>query len=281
MAKEWENSWENRDLIDVIESFEEEVIHINDVIDLIKWQILWFTNDLSSSEKKVRKIAELIDWLGWSNELHNISEELLTIIQDTKTTSLQSVWDIEQSIDKLWKTREELTNKKETAFKDPLTWANNRFKYANDLKWIKFSLSTCEIKEISYAITSIDNLIELNNEHWTGIWDSILKTYVKELTNFVDTVMLTELITIYRFWWNRFIIIWRIEKDSFVNLIEQFRNYLHWKKYVIKWSKKKVNFTISWWISWTKDVSWVDTLYDEADKNLFVASTSWMNQIVS
>jgi diguanylate cyclase (GGDEF)-like protein len=130
----------------------------------------------------------------------------------------------------------------ELASTDPLTWLKN-------VRWLEKEINRLIVKYkewkvaswVSICLIDIDDFKYINDTHWHNNGDIVLKNLALLLQNY----FWPELYSIFRKWWEEFVIISELDIRTFNSKINIFLDIL--KKNTLKiQSWKKVNITCSW-----------------------------------
>jgi diguanylate cyclase (GGDEF)-like protein len=200
------------------------------------WEIRW----------EVKKYIEQL--LENSIELQDSAEELIWDIDDVnkeKEAVVQKYNKILEEQDKLIDENKELWKIANT---DALTWLRNARWLNQDInELVKKYHHKKILRWVSIAVLDIDDFKSINDTYWHWNWDTILINLSLLLTSY----FWDEDFTVYRKWWEEFVIVSEIDNETFKTRVERFLERLRWNE-IRRDKTNSIRVTFSWATTYTK-----------------------------
>jgi len=281
---EWNVIWANESFLEVSWYKKEEIVWV--ATKKLSWDF--------HSEKPVEFWRNLWDtvlqWRVWKWRIKNQRKNWDYYWSDTTIfPKIDIEWNIEEyyvvrtdvteeedlkekylnQLTELQKLNEELSK---LALLDWLTWLYNRRAFDNRLNEI-LSYSKRAWTKFWLVLFDIDYFKRINDTYWHDWWDLIL-TNVWEILK----KELREDDYLSRVWWEEFaIIVSSSSKNELLAQTNRLRKIIENNKFNFNW--KKINITISFWITLSNQYDDYKTIYSRADNALYDAKWKGRNRV--
>lgn len=177
----------------------------------IRWEVKNYINLLLDNTDELKDSVELL-----SEKVNDINEEKAKVLKEyNRVLSRQ---------DKLI---DENVILKEIAYKDALTWLRNPRSLELEInRLIERYHQKQVLTWVSIAVLDIDDFKKINDTYWHWNWDNILKNLALILESFFGQ----DEFSVFRKWWEEFVILSEIDYSIFIKRLNKFFNILKNKK---------------------------------------------------
>lgn len=249
------------ELIEEVEEYKGNVVKLSKYLEK-KW---WKTH----ATDKLEEIISFELWLKAQNKTKPLIDEIrnevlwkINLLLNTIDKQDKVIWLLSTQIDKekdeskkildsYNQAKIEIEKLDEEASTDALTWLKN-------VRWLEKEInrliaryqSNKTLTWVSVCILDIDDFKKINDKFWHWNWDNILKNLSLLLQNY----FWNEDFSIFRKWWEEFVIISEIDNKVFINRLNSFFEKLKHNE-IKRDNKNKISVSFSWATIYTKSLS--------------------------
>lgn len=270
--------------INTVESLEKSVTLLEEFSKSINSTISNTSISVQTLIEKESEIKQLLtsDNLSWDevNKLKWICNELLMLILNIKTNSVDYIKELENEKKQVQWINDNLLRENKELLKDELTGLWNRHAFNKYLaKLLKKYINDNKI--YSMCVIDLDKFKSINDNYWHDFWDLVLKFFANSLYKNLNYTY-----KIFRFWWEEFIVLGECKKEQMLEDIDVIRDEISRKKIKSK-SHENVEIKVSF-SAWISEVSpndnfseenWFNQIFKRADTLLYKAKEDWRNNI--
>ena len=241
------------------------ILRYSDINDEV-WDELWetldnmaFDQNYSKFKEEIKRINRAMRYRSSYNKKRSKVEEVWKRIMQEKSQKLEMKSKILE----------------EEALIDPLTGIWNRRVFVTDSEKLLSRVHRDQVKDQAIlCMIDLDYFKSVNDSFGHQKWDEVLKAVVEILKN-----KLRSTDTIYRFWWEEFIILAECKKSSLPKWVDKMTKTIQEELNIHSSVRLEKQITISVWVSLLRKNSTIDKAINEADQALYYKKENWRNWV--